>query len=101
MSICVGHARTAYERQILKVGVVDDRVLDLVAQDDAADVLGLFLVVELGGMHADDDELIGILRFEPFEVGDDVDAVDAAVSPEVEQDDFAAQGGERKRLRRC
>jgi len=33
---------------------------------------------------ADDDELIGVLRFESFEVVHDMDAVDAAVRPEIE-----------------
>jgi hypothetical protein len=46
---------------------------------------------------ADDDELARVLLLEPLEVGDDVQAVDAAVGPEVEQHDLAAQLRERER----
>jgi hypothetical protein len=84
----------------LKLRVVDHRVLHAVAQDDAADVLRLLLVLELRGVDADDDELVGVFLFQPLEVGDDVDAVDAAVSPEVQEHDLAAQGGERERTLR-
>jgi hypothetical protein len=72
-------------------------VLELVAQDDAADVVDLLLVVELRGVDACNDVFLRVLLFEPLEVGDDVDAVDAAVSSEVEQHDFAAQLRERER----
>jgi hypothetical protein len=81
-----------------KVCVVDDRVLDLVAQHDLADVVGLFLVLKLGGMNADHDEVVRVFRFEPLEIGDDVDTVDATVSPEIQQHYFASERGERKRL---
>jgi hypothetical protein len=64
---------------------------DLVAADDLPDVLGRLLVGELGGMHAYDDQLIGKARFELLQVRQDVNAVDAAVRPEVEQHDLAAQ----------
>jgi hypothetical protein len=80
-----------------EVGVVDDGVFEAVAEDDAAYVLGLLFVLELGRVDADDDELARVLLFEPLEVGDDVHAVDAAVSPEVEQHDLAAQARNRER----
>ena len=49
------------------------------------------LVRELGGVDADDDELVRILLFQLLEVGQDVHAVDAAVRPEIEQHDPPAQ----------
>jgi hypothetical protein len=81
----------------LEAAVVDDRVLDLVAGDRGANVAGVTLVVELGRMDADDYQLAGVLRFEPLEIGNDVHAVDATVSPEIEQDHFAVQLIERQR----
>ena len=82
----------------LAVGVVDDGMLDLVAEDGLADALGLLLVVELGRVDADDDEDAGILGFELGEVGERVDAVDAAEGPEVEQDDAALEIVELERI---
>ena len=70
--------------------VVDDGMLDLVAENGIADVGRVFLVVELGRVDADDDDLVGVLLFEVGKVGQDMHAVDAAVGPEVEQDDLAA-----------
>ena len=66
-------------------------MLDLVTQDGLAYVVGLFLGGELGGVDADDDQLCGVFPFELLQLRDDVHAVDAAVSPEVEQHDLAAQ----------
>ncbi len=71
--------------------IVDDRMLDSVSEDDLADVLGRRLVLELGRVHADHHQLLGVLGLEALEVGDHVDAVDAAVGPEVEHDDLAPQ----------
>src|ERR1041385_8437769 len=73
-------------------------MLDLVTQDDATNVLRLFLVLKLRGMNADHDELIGVLSFELFQIGNDVDAVDAAIGPEIKQHDFAFERGNRERL---
>ena len=47
------------------------------------------LGVELGGVHADDHQLVLVLLLEPGQVGQDVVAVDAAIGPEIEQDDLA------------
>ncbi len=75
----------------LEVGVVDHRMLEPVAKNDLADVVGIALVVEFRRMHTDHDEFVGELRFQSFEVGNDVDAVDASVRPEIEDHDLAAQ----------
>ena len=74
------------------VGVVDHRMGDLVAEDGLADAGGFLLVVELGRVDADDHQLVGIFLLQLGQVGQDVDAVDAAQRPEVEQDDLAAAG---------
>ncbi len=58
------------------------------------------LGVELGGVDADHDELVLVFLLELGEVGQDVVAVDAAIRPEVEQDDLAAQLLEADRARR-
>ncbi|MCG3159745.1 MAG: hypothetical protein JMDDDDMK_00762 [Acidobacteria bacterium] len=81
-----------------KIPVVDDRMLDLVAQDRLPNLLRALFVEELRRMHADDHKLIRIFRFELLQVGDDVHAVDAAVSPEIEQHDFSAQIAQADRL---
>ena len=80
-----------------EVRVVDDRVFESVAEDDVAYVLGVALVLELRGVDADDDELSRVFFFERTEVWDDVHAVDAAVSPEVQEHDLAAQARNRER----
>ena len=77
--------------------IVDDRVLDLIAQDGLAYVVGLFFGRELRRMHADDDQFVRVFLFELLQLRNDVHAVDAAISPEVEQYDFAAQLADRDR----
>src|SRR6185369_12047048 len=64
--------------------IVVNRMLDLVAQDDAPDVLGLLFVLKLSGVNADHHELARVFRFELLQIGDDVDTVDAAIGPEIE-----------------
>jgi hypothetical protein len=39
MSTSVGHARAPYSRQMRQLGVVGDRVIDVVAYQDPANVL--------------------------------------------------------------
>ena len=75
----------------LQVGVVGDRMLDLVANEDPLQVVGALLVRELRRVHADDDELVGEALLERLEIAQHVHAVDAAVGPEVENHDLAAQ----------
>jgi hypothetical protein len=81
----------------LEIHVVDHRMRQLVALDDAADVFRVALVVELGRVHADDHQLLRVLLLQPLQLWDDVEAVDATVRPEVEQHDLAAQVGQRQR----
>jgi hypothetical protein len=75
----------------LEVGVVEDGVLDAVAFDGRGEGLRVALVLELRGVDADDDEGVAVLRFEGSELVEDVEAIDAAEGPEVNDHDFAAQ----------
>src|SRR5207245_1412667 len=84
-----GPGATAVGVPDLHLRVVDDGVADLVAQHRLSDVLRLLLVVELGRVHADDNDLVGIFLLDLGQVGERVDAVDAAEGPEVEDDDLA------------
>ena len=73
------------------IPIVGDRVFQLVAQHDLADVVRVPLVLELGRVDADDDQLAGVLGLQPLELGDDVLAVDAPIGPEIQHDHLAAQ----------
>ena len=86
-------ARRSFARRRIVNGM-----FDFVAKDDAPDVLRLSFVLKLGGMDTDHHQLIGVLRLELFQIGNDMHAVDAAIGPEIEQDDFAFQRGERQRF---
>ena len=72
-----------------EVGVVDDRVLYLVAHDGAADVVGGLLSVELGRVDSDHYQLIGVLLFQFPQLRKHVHAVNSTVGPEV-QDEYLA-----------
>ena len=63
----------------------------LVALHDVAEVLGLAFVGELRRVHADDHELVGVLLLEALQIREDVDAVDAPIGPEVQEDDLPLQ----------
>ena len=67
-----------------KVRIVNYRMLDLVTQNDATNVLSLLFIREFRRMHADDYQFVWVLALEPLQIGNDVHAVDATVSPEVE-----------------
>jgi hypothetical protein len=55
---------------------------------------------ELGAVHADDRQAGARVALVPLaDVRERAQAVDARVGPEVDQDDTAAQGGKRERLR--
>src|SRR6266496_1851705 len=74
---------------LAKVGNVHDRMFDLVAENDAADVLSVFFVFKFGGVNADNYQFIRILFLELLQIRNDVHTVDAAVSPKIQQHDFA------------
>ena len=80
------------------VGVVDDRVLDFITADGFADAIGKLFVFEFGRMDADDDQNTRIFGFELGQVGQSMNAVDAAQGPEIEQDDPSLEIRKGQRL---
>lgn len=62
-----------------------------------ANARGFALGDIFAAVHSDDSDITGILPFDLPQLRKDVNAVDSAVSPEVEQDDFAAELRERER----
>ena len=74
-------------------------MVDLVAVDRRDQGLVVGLVRELRRVDADDDEHVGVALLDLAQLVDDVQAVDAAERPEVEQHDAPAQPGQRQRLR--
>src|SRR5699024_8164821 len=74
-----------------EAGVVEDEGFDLVALHGLVDGLDRAFELELRGGDADDDEFLGVLLLERAQLVEDVEAVDAAEGPEVQQDDLAAQ----------
>ena len=73
------------------VRIVHNRVFDFVTEDGFLNILGVFLGFKLGSMYANHNEFVGIGVFQFLKFRQDVHAVDAAVSPEVEKYKFAAQ----------
>ena len=80
-----------------EVGVVDDRVLYLVAHDGPADVVGRLFSVELGGVDSDYDHLGGVLLFQFPQLRKHVHTVNSTVGPEVQDDDLALEVAECER----
>jgi len=81
--------------QVLRraVGVVEDWVAHVVADDGAHDSIVVALVLELGGVNADHDEGVAEAFLQGVQLFDDVqEAVDAAERPEIQQDDLTPQG---------
>ena len=66
-------------------------MLDPVLGDLAADVLAVSLGVKLPRVDADDDQLVLVLRLELRQGGQDVVTVDAAIRPEIEQDNLSLE----------
>jgi hypothetical protein len=74
------------------VGVVEDGVAHVVAGDGAFQRLVVFFVLELWRVDADHDEGVTETLFEGPELFENVEAVDAAERPEVQEDDLTPQG---------
>ena len=75
-------------------GIVHDRVADLVALDGGAQVGGLRFGGKLGGMDPDDDELVGECVLKLPRPREDVETVDSAVGPKIEDHQLTTQIGE-------
>ena len=85
-------------RPELHLAVDRDRVRDAMALHGAQDLLGVLLRVELGGVHADHHQrIVAVPLLEVPEHRQHMHAVDAAVGPEVENDELPAQVADRRR----
>ena len=84
-----------------QLGVVEDGVVHGVALDRLRQRHRVGLVHELRRVHADHDQLVGEPLLQRPQLVDDVQAVDAAEGPEVEQHEAAAQVAQRDVARRC
>ncbi len=77
--------------------IVDDRVVDVQSTNRILKMNVEALGRVLGAMDADDEELIVEVGFEIPQLRDDVQAVDSAVGPEIENDELASQVGDLQR----
>ena len=80
-----------------QVGVVEDGVPDVVPLDRGRQRHRVRLVLELRRAHPDHDQLAGVLLLDLPELVEDVQAVDAAERPEVEQNEAPAEVLDRVR----
>ena len=70
---------------------------DAVALHRLEDATGVLLRIELGGVHADHHQrIVAVPLLEIAQHRQDVQAVDAAVGPEVEDDDLPAKVADRR-----
>src|SRR5258708_40007479 len=74
-------------------------MMDLVTMNRILHAVSILLVGELGRMNTNDDHFVRIAFLDAAEGRDNVDAVDAALGPEIEDDDTAAQSCDRERCR--
>jgi hypothetical protein len=70
---------------------------EVMAPDGVAKRGGFTLVGELGRVDPDDRQGLRIFGFQRLQLREDVQAVDSAVGPEVEQDHAPAEIGEAER----
>ena len=78
--------------------VIHNRMVDAIAPHDLTQVFGLAFGIELGGMYADHHHFIRVFLLDPLQHGDDMQTVDAAIGPEVQDDDLARQAAHRQRI---
>ena len=82
----------------LELIVVEHGVVDFVSLHDLAQILGLAFSVKFCRVHADDHHLFGEFLLDLFQDRNDVQAIDAAVCPEVKDNDLAHQPVHRERI---
>ena len=82
-----------------KIRIIRHGMRNVVSRDDLAQVLRTSLVGELGRVNTDDHQMFRVRRGEPLEPRQLVQAIDAPVGPELEQDDLAAKRRQRQRCR--
>jgi len=82
----------------LKLSVIHDRMSDLVASDSVAKGGCLALLGEFGGVNPDDDQDIVVRGFQRLQLREDVQAVDSAIRPEIEQHHASSEVREAERM---
>ena len=82
----------------LEVAVVDDGMVDLVAQNGSTQVLGLLLSREFGGVDAHDCEFTSVLFFQFPQLRKYVHAVNSTVGPKIEDHQSAAKVCQAQRV---
>ena len=83
--------------------IINDWVLDFIFEDRIPNFLRPLFIDKLGRMapHEDNRVLAGEFLFQKLEVGQHVQAVDAAVGPKIDEDKLAAEvplNGQRLRI---
>ncbi|MCY1459700.1 hypothetical protein D9M71_771930 [compost metagenome] len=79
--------------------VLRHRVADIEALERGLDIGGGLFEAELGRMHADHHQpLVAVFVVPLAHMGQGADAVDAVVSPEIDQHNLAAQSGKGQRF---
>ncbi len=81
------------------IGIVHDRMLDLISHDRLTNALRIMLGIELARVHANHYDIVRIRFLKLLELWQHVHAIDAAVRPEIEHDKLAAQIFEIDRAR--
>src|SRR5208282_6861189 len=76
--------------------VVNDRMMEVVAADRVFDAGGILLVGEFGRMDTYHHDLVGKFFFDAAQSRNDLDAVDAAFRPEIENHHASVQAGDGK-----
>lgn len=75
----------------VELAVIDASVFDFVADDSLPQHVGCFLFVKLGTVHTDESDFREVLELclKIFELSKDVDTVDAAAGPKVNDQELA------------
>jgi hypothetical protein len=74
-----------------EIGVVDDGVFDPVSLDSTAQAAARPFAWELGRVDANNDEFVWEFGFELRQLGKQMQTIDSAECPEIEDDQFAAE----------
>ncbi len=80
-----------------ELGVIDNRMRDLMAPDGVAEGGRLALVGKFGRVYPDDGQGIGERGFQRLQLREDVQAIDSAIRPEIEQDHASSEVREAER----
>lgn len=80
------------------MAVVDDWMRYLVPKGRLTNTGCLALRDIFAAMHSNDNNVVGILLFDLPQLRQNVNAVDSAIGPEIEEDHTATQALERERL---